>query len=76
MLRAQFVHADLDPACPIEVEETRGRLLIKCSTELFSDQAVASLNSAAEGILAGNQWFQLWNGEIVSRASSENPLAA
>lgn len=76
MLRADFTLADLGPACPVQVKETRGRLEFVCSTDHFSPEAVASLNSAAEGILAGGQWFQLWQSEIVSMASGEDARAA
>lgn len=74
MLRVVY---ELDPnhdrEIAISVEENRGVLKCKLSPQLFEPEAVAALNATAEAILAGEQWFQIWHGEIVSMASPETP---
>jgi hypothetical protein len=74
MLRVIY---ELDPnhdtEIPMSVEESRGLIKHKCSPAHFTPQAVAALNATAEAVLAGEQWFQIWQGEIVSMASPETP---
>lgn len=57
----------------VTVEETRGLLRFRLSPEIFPPEAVAALNATSAQVLAGGQWFQLWQGEIVSMASPETP---
>ena len=56
---------------PVKIVESRGRIQYELCGGLFLPEGVAALNSAAEKLLAGGQWFQLWKGEIVSMASPE-----
>lgn len=71
MLAVRYALADLSPDAPVQVIERRGSLNFELCRGLFLPEGVAALNSAASQILAGGQWFQLWQGEIVSMSSPE-----
>lgn len=62
---------DLTAEEPVEVRERRGSLDFRLCNGLFVPEGVAALNAAARQILAGEQWFQLWKGEVVGMNSPE-----
>lgn len=62
---------DLRAEAPIRVSEGRGWVHYELHNGVFVPEGVAALNSCAEQILAGGQWFQLWRGDVISMQSPE-----
>lgn len=72
MLRFTYeLSADLRPEAPIRISEGRGWVHYELHDGLFIPENVAALNTAASALLAGGQWFQLWQGDIISMQSPE-----
>jgi hypothetical protein len=70
MLDIQFRYADdLEEDAPVRVFERRGSLTYDLCRGLYLPEGVAALNVAVKQVLSGEQWFQLWQGEIISMAS-------
>lgn len=60
---------ETDPVC---VTERRGHVTFHCLPGPFTAEGVEALTAAAKKVLAGGQWFQLWQGDIISMDSPEN----
>jgi hypothetical protein len=71
MLSIRFLLADLSDDAPVVVKESRGKVKYLLHKGLFLPEGVAALNASSSAILAGGQWFQLWQGEIISINSPE-----
>lgn len=72
MLDVRFMLSDdCTPDEPVIVKESRGRVRFELCHGLFLPAGVAGLNSAVRQILAGGQWFQLWQGDIISMSTPE-----
>ncbi|MFF1684664.1 hypothetical protein [Streptomyces sp. NPDC058254] len=56
----------LDAGDAVEIREHRGLVEILVDPEVDVARFVAALNRAIEEFLAGGQWFQHWQGEIVT----------
>lgn len=71
-LTVEFVpDAKVDPRKGIEIRESCGLVKIHVSRRATADRLVRALNPALVEFLAGGQWFQLWQGEIVTIDSPE-----
>lgn len=66
---------DLDPGDYVEIQESKGLVDIRVERSASVDQFVKAANPAIEKFLAGAQWFQLWQGEIVDMDSPEDRAA-
>ncbi|WP_069883460.1 hypothetical protein [Streptomyces luteocolor] len=66
---------DLDPGDYVVIRETKGLVDIQVERTATVDQFVHAVNPAIEEFLAGAQWFQLWQGEIVDMDSPEDKAA-
>ncbi|NUP35945.1 MAG: hypothetical protein HOY76_02715 [Streptomyces sp.] len=53
----------------VEVRESRGLVVVHVAGEATAEQFVGAMNPATERFLAGGQWFQLWQGEIITMDS-------
>jgi hypothetical protein len=73
MLRATYELADLEPGVTVDLRETRGSINIRISRTATLEELIAALNPVSAEFFAGGQWFQLWNGEIVTMDSPEDP---
>lgn len=62
---------DVDLITCVQIREHRGLVRLHVCPDATSEQLVRALNPAVERFLAGGQWFQLWQGEIVTMDSSE-----
>lgn len=64
------VRFEADPEVPlrtcVQIREHRGLVRLHVCPTAPSDLLVHALNPAIERFLAGGQWFQLWQGEIVT----------
>lgn len=65
---------DLPTGRLAQIDEDRGRVHVRLDrTEPLAD-IVRQLNIETEDLLAAGRWFQLYGGEIVSRATPDAPL--
>jgi hypothetical protein len=70
-LTVQFApDAKVDPRKGIEIRESCGLVKIHVSHRATADRLVRALNPALVKFLAGGQWFQLYEGEIVTMDSA------
>jgi hypothetical protein len=53
----------------VQIRERCGVVRLHVCPEVPAEELVQALNPAIEKFLAGGQWFQLWNGEIVTMAA-------
>ncbi|MCX5598347.1 hypothetical protein AB0I27_23090 [Streptomyces sp. NPDC050597] len=84
--RGRIISAD-SPGCPltveyetdnkidrvrcVEVRESRGLVKVHTSTRATAAEFARALNPATAKFLAGGQWFQLWEGEIITMDSPD-----
>ncbi|WP_258564685.1 hypothetical protein [Streptomyces himalayensis] len=68
-LRATVELSRLHDAPPVDIREHKGHVIVDVSPTTTVDEFVATLNPSLEIFLAGGQWFQLWQGEIVTMDS-------
>jgi hypothetical protein len=71
MLRVIFELGDLGYEVPLIARESRGEIRILASRDHYTPAGIAALNALAEGLLEGGQWFQAWEGEIISMDTPE-----
>lgn len=62
-------------AC-VQIRESQGRVRLHVSPAATTGEFVSALNPAIRQFLAGGQWFQLWNGEIVTMDDDHGAAAA
>jgi hypothetical protein len=58
----------------VQIVEDRGVVRLHVSPIAPSELLILFLNPAIERFLAGGQWFQLWQGEIVTMDSPETVM--
>lgn len=73
-LRVRFQLSAFDPAPLVEIRERKGLVAVHVSPVTEADEFVHALNPAVAELLAGGQWFQHWEGEIVTMDSPEVAL--
>lgn len=73
-LRVHFQTSDFDPAPLVDIRERKGLVTVHVSPTAEAHEFVHALNPALEELLAGGQWFQLWQGEIVTMTSPDVAL--
>lgn len=59
----------------VEVRESCGLVQVHVSSRATAAQFVRAMNPSSERFLAGGQWFQLWQGEIITMDSPEASAA-
>jgi len=64
---------DVDRIQGVQIRESRGFVRLHVCPDLTSEELVRVVNRPIELFLAGGQWFQLWQGEIVTM---DNPGSA
>ncbi|MFE3487515.1 hypothetical protein [Streptomyces griseus] len=74
-LRVQFQISDFNPAPLVEIRERKGLVTVHVSPTATADEFTRALNPALEELLAGGQWFQLWQGEIITATTGEVAFA-
>lgn len=65
---------DVGPIQGVQIRERRGAVRLHVCPSLLAEDIVRSLNPAIERFLAGGQWFQLWEGEIITMESPDTVL--
>jgi hypothetical protein len=69
------VDPDVDRRTCVQIRESQGRVRLHVCPASTTSEFVAALNPAIRQFLAGGQWFQLWNGEIVTMDDGEAAAA-
>ncbi|MDX2761622.1 hypothetical protein [Streptomyces europaeiscabiei] len=59
----------------VEVRESCGLVVVHVASSATVAQFADAMNRATEAFLAGGQWFQLWQGEIITMDSPEADAA-
>jgi len=67
--------AKIDRLRCVEVRESRGHVTVHVSTSASAAEFARALNPATAKFLAGGQWFQLWEGEIITMDSPGSQAA-
>ncbi|MFE7237264.1 hypothetical protein [Streptomyces sp. NPDC057580] len=70
-LRVVFEISRFFPAPLVEIRERKGTVTLSVSPIASAEEFVQALNPSVEELLAGGQWFQQWEGEIVTMDSPE-----
>ncbi|WP_369167868.1 hypothetical protein AB5J49_08280 [Streptomyces sp. R28] len=60
----------------VEVRESCGLVVVHVAGAATAADFVGAMNPATERFLAGGQWFQLWQGEIITMATPDSPEAS
>lgn len=58
----------------VQIRELRGVVRLHICPALTSEELAVAVNKPIELFLAGKQWFQLWQGEIVTMDSPDNAM--
>jgi hypothetical protein len=74
MLRVVYKTADLAPGILSDWREDRGFVEIRIARGLEPVDFIPSLNETLLDFVTTAQWFQIWEGEVVSAASPLSPL--
>ncbi|MGW5582812.1 hypothetical protein [Streptomyces sp. NPDC003857] len=74
MLRVIYRVDDLPVGVLSDWHEERGLLEFRVARGLTAAEFVPSLNTTIEDFLSKGQWFQLWEGEIISPTHPRSPL--
>lgn len=59
----------------VEVRESRGLVVVHIASSATAADFVNAINPSTERFLAGGQWFQLWQGEIITMETPEADAA-
>lgn len=59
----------------VQIREHRGTVRLHVCPELVAEDLARALNPAVEQFLAGGQWFQVWEGEIITMDSPGSAAA-
>lgn len=75
-LSVQYVtDPDVDWRTCVQVREWEGHVRVHVCPDVSPDRFVKVINPSTERFLAGGQWFQLWQGEIITMDSPEADAA-
>lgn len=74
-LRVVYQVSEFSPAPLVEIRERKGAVVLSVAPTASVEEFVQALNPSLEELLAGGQWFQQWEGEIVTMESPEVVLA-
>jgi len=74
MLRVVYKTADLAPGILSDWREGRGLVEIRIARGLEPAAFIPSLNETLLDFVNTAQWYQIWEGEVVSAASPQSPL--
>ncbi|CUW31708.1 MULTISPECIES: hypothetical protein [Streptomyces] len=58
--------SNVDRKQAVQIREHRGVVRLHICPDLTSEELALAVNKPIELFLAGGQWFQLWQGEIVT----------
>lgn len=74
MLRVVYKAVDLATGRLSEWHEDRGYVEIRVARGTVASQFVASLNETLRDFLSKAEWYQIWEGEIISANHPKSPL--
>lgn len=67
---------EVDRIQGVQIREHKGVVRLHVCPDLTSEELARAVNPPIELFLAGGQWFQLWQGEIVTMDDSQGNAAA
>jgi hypothetical protein len=73
-LRVAFHVSTVSPSPLVYLGERKGSVTVHVSPTATVDEFVHAINPAVAELLAGGQWFQHWQGEIVTMDSPTTAL--
>lgn len=74
MLRVVYQAADLKPGLLSDWHEDRGLVEIRVARGTKAGEFVPSLNATLRDFLSRAEWYQIWEGEILSANHPKSPL--
>lgn len=74
MLRVVYQAADLQAGIMSDWRESRGLVEIRVARQAKAREFIPSLNETLRDFLRTAEWFQLWDGEIISADHPQSPL--
>lgn len=74
MLRVVYQAADLKPGMLSDWYEHRGLIEFRVARGTEAQQFIPSLNATLRDCVKNVQWYQIWDGEIISTDHPESPL--
>lgn len=74
MLRVVYQAADLPPGVVSDWREERGLVEIRVARGMKAREFIPSLNATLRDFLAHAEWYQLWEGEVLSAGHPRSPL--
>ena len=60
----------------VQIRESKGRVRLHICPDLTAEELARAVNRPIELFLAGGQWFQFWEGEIVTGDDAQGNAAA
>ncbi|MFJ5973579.1 hypothetical protein [Streptomyces sp. NPDC093060] len=66
---------DVDRTQGVQIREGKGVVRLHICPELTAEDLARAVNRPIQLFLAGGQWFQLWQGEIITMDSPEASAA-
>lgn len=74
-LRIDYRVSPFSPAPLVDIREAKGIVTLNIAPTATAEEFTQALNASLDELLAGGQWFQQWEGEIVTMDSPEVVLA-
>lgn len=74
MLRVVYQAADLPAGILSDWREGRGFVEIRVARAAEANDFIPSLNATLRDFLAHAEWYQLWEGEVISASHPQSPL--
>lgn len=74
MLRVVYKADDLPSGVVSDWREDRGLVEIRVAREAKPRDFIPSLNRTLRDFLTNTEWFQLWEGEVISADHPQSPL--
>lgn len=70
------VDPQVDRSQGVQIRESKGLVRLHICPDLTAEELARAVNRPIELFLAGGQWFQLWQGEIVTGDDAQGNAAA
>ncbi|MFF4791924.1 hypothetical protein ACFY2M_19645 [Streptomyces sp. NPDC001276] len=75
MLRVEYQAADLESGILSDWHEDRGYVGVRVARGTKPPEVIPSLNDTLRDFLSKAEWYQIWDGEILSVHHPQSPLS-